>query len=321
LILALGNSSEHEGDSFRAVVNELHNLGEDAILFRQDKCLENDFLSFTVSKGTSLYEVVIEGKSYDVHKFSGVWSLKPRLPKELLTLEPVEHRYFVLKQFRYMRQALWALLRDKRWVDDPWASYIAEHKVYQLHNAVRAGLDVPDTLITSDPQAVEMFYHQHDCNMVVKMLAVSPMLNKVIYTNRVTDDHMAHIETVKSAPSVFQKHVIKKYELRITVVGDRIFAARIDSQGDVSTSTDWRRKPLADDYAVEIVPTSLPRNLEKCIHVFMGLMNLRFGCIDMVVTPDDRYLFLEINPNGQWYFVQLKTKMDIARAIANLLVQ
>jgi len=65
---------------------------------------------------------------------------------------------------------------------------------------------------------------------------------------------------------------------------------------------------------------ALPSLVETKIKMFMKRIGLRFGCLDMIVTPEGEYVFLEINPNGQWYFVQLRTEMEIAKVIADLLV-
>ena len=63
----------------------------------------------------------------------------------------------------------------------------------------------------------------------------------------------------------------------------------------------------------------LPQVLQRDILLFIKKMGLQFGCIDMIVTQEGKYIFLEINPNGQWYFVQLKTHVNIAKAVAELL--
>lgn len=122
------------------------------------------------------------------------------------------------------------------------------------------------------------------------------------------------------SPSIFQPVIPKAYELRITVVGKKIFAAKIYSQDDVETALDWRRKPKLNDFAVKMEQTKLPVKAESKIFAFMKEIGLKFGCIDMIVTPEGEYIFLEINPNGQWYFVQLKTEVQIAKEIAKLLL-
>ena len=145
------------------------------------------------------------------------------------------------------------------------------------------------------------------------------MIDKVLYTNKLTNKDMAQIDSVKMSPSIFQVYVSKKHELRITVVGDKIFPVKIYSQEDEVTSLDWRRKPKLNDFDVKMEQTILSQKVKQYIRHYMELINLRYGCIDMIVTENDEYVFLEINPNGQWYFVQLHTEAQIAEAIAELL--
>lgn len=154
---------------------------------------------------------------------------------------------------------------------------------------------------------------------MVKLLAVSPILNKVIYTNKITPKYLEQIELIKMSPAIFQEIIPKSCELRITVVGDKIFPVKIYSQEDEFTALDWRKKPSLNDFNVKMEPVGLPSSVEKSIYSLMNKLSLQFGCIDMIVTPNGDYVFLEINPNGQWYFVQLKTGVEIAKSIADLL--
>jgi len=319
MILAIGNSGVYEVDAFRSVADELALLGEDAILFKQDKCLEGEYLVFEVAGGHTSYQVVIDGREYSIGDFSAVWYMKPHLPMELMEFEPAEHRHFIHRQFLAMRTAIWSVFSGKKWIDDPWKIQKAEDKIFQIHLAAAVGFEIPDTIITSDPERVKLFYERCGGNMVVKMLTSSPMVGKVVYTNKVTSENLCLIGSVKGSPSIFQACIEKNYELRITVVGDKIFPVKIYSQGDELSALDWRRKPLLNDFEVKMEATVLSPSFEIMIHEYMKLLGLRFGCLDVIVTPDDRYIFLEINPNGQWYFVQLGTGERIAKEIAMLL--
>lgn len=320
MILAIGNSGDYEFSAFNAVLAELKIKGQDAVLFKQDKCLDDEYLVFEAINEKINYLVIINGIDYDIEDFSAIWYMKPHLPLELLQFEPAEYRQFIHNQFRAMRTALWSVFQHKKWIDNPWVIEKAENKIYQLTLAKKAGLSIPDTLITSDPERVKSFYEKHDGNIIVKPLGVSPMINEVLYTNILTPEHLKNIDTIKMSPSIFQVRVPKAYELRITIVGEEIFPAKINSQEDEQTSLDWRRKPKLNDFEVKMEQTSLPKNIEENLRHFMEMLGLRFGCIDMIVTPSGDYIFLEINPNGQWYFVQLHTEAEISKALAKLLL-
>lgn len=320
MVLAVGNSGSYEVEAYQVVRQELKREGVEMILFCQDKCLESQYLTFSTQGGDLKVELDINGRVYNVSDFSSIYYLHPHLPRELLEFEPPEYRHFIHRQFEESRRILWSIFRHKIWINDPWHMVIAENKAYQAMIAKEVGLILPDTLITSNPDRVRSFHKRNRSGSVVKLLATSPILDHVIYTNELDDDGLREIDALRSSPSIFQEKVEKSYELRITIAGNNVFPAKILSQQDTSTALDWRRKPVINDYEVKIEPANIDPYLEKKLVMFLKRLSLRFGCIDMIVTPSGEYVFLEVNPNGQWYFVQLKTKAAIAKSIAELLI-
>jgi hypothetical protein len=320
MILAIGNSSDNDFEAYKLIRTAIQNKGEKVVLFRQDTCLDSDSIVFRSQNNMCEHVVRIGRVEYALSDFDSVLYMHPQIHKSLLRYEPQDHANFIERQFRELRKSLWTLMSDKRWIDDPWKIQRAEGKIFQLASASSVGLDIPDTVVTSDPEEVKRFYIDHHGKIVSKIVIPAPILDHVIYTNLVTEKQMEGIDSVRMCPSIFQEEVLKSYELRITVVGDKLLTARIDSQQDEETRIDWRKKPTLNDHAVSFSPCSLPDDITQKIFLFMGKMGLRFGCIDMIVTTDNRHVFLEINPNGQWYFVQQKTSMDIATAIVDLII-
>lgn len=321
MILVVGNSGTMDIQSFELVRSIWNESGVETAFFAQDNCLEEEYLNYKIDENSSSYFFSVKGKRFNLNEFDGIWYLKPHLPESLWRHENPEFRHYIHRQFFEMRSALWSIASDKKWLNDPWAVRRAENKIYQLEVASECGLNVPDTRITSDPQQVIDFYEEKSGNLVVKTLGVSPIPDKVLYTNRVTEDSIEEIESVKLSPAIFQEEVKKSHEMRITVVGDDLFAAKIHSQADPKTALDWRREPELNDFSVEMEQANLPDNVAQSLQKYMSELELDFGCIDMIVTPDGDYVFLEINPNGQWYFAQTKTGNNIARAIAHTFME
>src|SRR3989338_6716232 len=320
MILTIGNSGAYEIDAFQCVLNELCKRGVTAIMLKQDKCLQGDTLLYTVDGRESRSCAIIDGQEYDINDFETIWYMKPYLPKELLGFEPAKYRQMIHRQFYTLRESLWSLFGNKNWINDPWAMHKADNKIYQMDLALKLGFAVPKTLVTSDPDKVREFYKMLKGRMIVKLLAASPILDEVIYTNLVTPEYMKQIDSVKFSPSIFQECVIKDYELRVTVVGDKIFTVKIYSQEDEGTTLDWRRKPSINDFDVKMEKVSLPDTITRKIFAYLEKLGLRYGSFDFIVTPDGDYVFLDINPNGQWYFVQLRTEFQVASALADLLI-
>ena len=116
---------------------------------------------------------------------------------------------------------------------------------------------------------------------------------------------------------IFQAYVPKRVELRITVVGQQVFAAEIHSQHTHHTRHDWRRYDLDE---TPHFPHALPPDVaQRCLRLVQAL-GLCYGAIDMVLTPDDRYVFLEINPNGQYLWIEQLTGLPITDALCDLLM-
>ena len=120
------------------------------------------------------------------------------------------------------------------------------------------------------------------------------------------------------APCLFQEYVPKKLELRVTVIGDEIFAAEIHSQEHAETSVDWRNF----DVDIPFRAVSLPPLVTERVLDFVKSYGLNFSAIDMIVTPDDRYVFIENNPNGQFIFVEDRVpELGMTDALAACLIR
>lgn len=115
-----------------------------------------------------------------------------------------------------------------------------------------------------------------------------------------------------------QENIPKKYELRVFYLKERIFAMAIFSQNDDKTKVDFRNYNWSKPN--RFTPYSLPRKIEDKIKYFMKSMNLNCGSIDMIVDIEGRYIFLEVNPKGQFGMVSLPCSYHLDFEIAKELV-
>jgi glutathione synthase/RimK-type ligase-like ATP-grasp enzyme len=137
------------------------------------------------------------------------------------------------------------------------------------------------------------------------------------YTTLLENYSRSDFDDVSHSPCIFQRYIDKRFELRITVVADQLFAAKIDSQANEEAKHDWRRAIHSGEYS----PYELPNEIaEKCLRLVKEF-GLQFGAIDMIVTPADEYVFLEVNPNGQYGWIETRTGLRISEAIARALVR
>ncbi len=209
---------------------------------------------------------------------------------------------------------LWHAL-DAFWVNDPGRDHVAHRKAFQLRVAQDVGLEIPDTLISNCPSAVQEFVGTKGIGRVIYK-AFSATEQEWRETRLLRDDELGLIDNVRYAPVIFQEYIEAEADLRITVVGDQIFAAAIHSQ-ETAYKVDFR----IDITSARIEPARLPPDIEECLRHLMRRLGLVYGAIDMRRTPEGRHVFLEINPAGQWLFVEQHTEQPVTAALAQLLYE
>ncbi len=137
-------------------------------------------------------------------------------------------------------------------------------------------------------------------------------------TTRITADHAGLLDAVAELPCFFQRNIAKRHELRVTVIGDKVFAARIHSQDDPRTAIDCRDMSAEIRYEKAALPAKIER---RCLDLVRSY-GLTFGALDIIVTPNEDYVFLEMNPVGQFLFVQeLVPELDMIGAVAACLLE
>lgn len=198
----------------------------------------------------------------------------------------------------------------------------AENKQLQLQIARELGLDTPRTLTTNDPNAVREFAKSCDSGMVTKMLSSFAIYESgkelVVFTNPVRPEDLADLSGLSLCPATFQELLPKSLEIRATVVGQRVMSAAIDSQVSARAVHDWRRDGVR--MLEKWKPYHLPLEVEDRILRLMDHFCLNYGAIDIILTPDDRHVFLELNPCGEFFWLERSPGLPISDAIADLLL-
>jgi glutathione synthase/RimK-type ligase-like ATP-grasp enzyme len=214
------------------------------------------------------------------------------------------------------------LALDAYWLNHPHANRRARHKLLQLTLAVSEGFSVPETCITDNPEKIRALHRSWGERMVAKLvggqiLAPTAEEQYVVYTTLVEQDDLRSDAALAACPAIYQRCVEKACDLRVTVVGERLFACRIDSQDNELGAVDWRRAGVG---AVLVRPYELdPDTAGKCLALVRRL-DLDLAGLDLIVTPEGETVFLEVNATGQWLWVQEATGMPIAAAIVDQLV-
>ena len=187
-----------------------------------------------------------------------------------------------------------------------------------LRLAQRVGLSIPRTLVSNDPDRVAGFLEACGGRAIQKMLDSSagrvpqPGGPDYLPTLRITEAARASLDRVAVCPMVFQEEVEKDVELRVTVVGDRLFTGAVDPEGEV----DWRQHPhLVGGF----VPWELDEQVGRAIGRLMDRLGLQTGTVDLIVRPNGEHVFLEVNTISFFDFLEASTGLPIADAVAGLL--
>lgn len=251
-----------------------------------------------------------------------VWYRRPSEPEPSDEIEDPDDRWFSAQESEEALLGLWRTL-DCTWVSHPDAIEAASYKPAQLLRAAGLGFEVPRTLITNEPEEAKGFIEALSGAAVIKPLRFGLVretdeYEDVIFTNRVREEDVrSGMGAVALCPCLFQEYVPKDVEIRATVVGKEVFAAEIHSQEIPEAQSDWRRASTAD---IPHLPHELPAPVADLCVRLVGHLGLNFGAIDLIRTPEGRYVFLEINPNGQWLWVELLTGLPITDSLVRLLM-
>ncbi|MFF1558370.1 ATP-grasp ribosomal peptide maturase [Streptomyces sp. NPDC058279] len=227
-------------------------------------------------------------------------------------LSPDDAR-FAAAQTRYGLGGVLHALTGPLWVNHPLRNAEADYKPHQLAQAERLGLAVPATLITNDPDEAREFVAAHHAVIHKTLRATSYQRDGVpvvSWAEQVTAEEID--DRVRVVPHLFQERIGKTCDVRVLVVGRQVFAVRIESD-----LLDWRRDYSALAYSV----ITLPAALEAALLAFLGTFGLMSGSFDLAVDHADTYWFLELNPNGQWGWLEEHTGLPMAAAFADLLTQ
>lgn len=303
----------HRGDSHaQPVLDALARQGAEAVVLDLAELPRRGRLVLTYGM-PGRRELRVDGRpAIDAARVTALWWRRPQPPRSARGLRPARAA-FAVRQTLDAVMGLLASLDDRALrVNDPWADDAAELKPLQLAAAERAGLRLPATLLTSDPGEARAFLRARGrAGAIHKAVHSTP--GDWRRTQRIAGGGLPRGTDLPHAPVILQQR-IPGVDVRVTVVGDELFAAEIDA----------RRSSSPDDYRgfeaeCRIAACRLPAPEEKALRALMRDLGLLYGAADFRRRADGAWFFLEVNPGGQWDFVEERTGQPITEAVAALL--
>jgi len=224
--------------------------------------------------------------------------------------------HFAQNEWRTTLRSLEQFFPNALWINPPHAQNAANSKIAQLIRARDCGFKIPETLVTNDPREVKSFIQAHR-RVIYKTLEWAAFPDQTgVYTTEIDENMVANnVASIQRAPGVFQKFIEKAFELRVTVVGEKMFAARINTPARGKGAIDWRHNIFDSIYEAWELDESTRAN----ISAFQRTFGLMYGAYDFICAPSGEVFFLECNPAGQYMWLEQEASLPISEAIANLL--
>jgi len=212
---------------------------------------------------------------------------------------------------KHFLEGLYLSLTEAKWINPMFATHIAERKLFQLKIAERIGLEIPKYVFTNNPVVATNFL-QKNVKSIIK--PISNGLQVVgdniysIYTSEIEKDYFKSFDNkiLFETPVFLQELIPNKADIRVVVIGRKIFAIKIEK--DNPHEVDWRKPEINKKYTLIELPPRLNNLLIKLNEYF----NLVYSAIDLIEKPNGDYIFLEINPVGEWVWLEHELGIDVS---------
>jgi hypothetical protein len=305
------------------VLSLLYQMGHEPARVHTADMSQHTSLSLSYERANWKNLLQTRTRAIPLDEVRSIWWRRPAAVQLPETLTPYEEA-FARSELTQVQAGMWDMLEHScYWVSFPANIRKASHKISQLQLASHLGLEIPRTLVSNDPDRVRTFYEACDHQMIYKTLGdPQPSLLlagpgkaaqwkysqehsdenflRSIYTTLLREQDLTLLDTVRLAPGLFQEYIPKRVELRVTVIGDDIFTAELHSQVHEETRYDWRHYEVETPTYEHQLPVEIA---EKCVALTKA-HRLNFSTSDLILTPEGRYIFLEMNPNGQFLWIQ-----------------
>lgn len=191
-------------------------------------------------------------------------------------------------------------------------------KIESLIVASRNGLSIPETIISSSVTSFKDYMNDSSKLWITKSISDEFSYRFRTSTLCAGFPTLLKFDDIKPKsewifPSLVQAKIEKKYELRIVFLNGDFYSMAIFTKSQESSNIDYRRSNVRD---MKVASYNLPDAIQEKLTRFMKELGLNFGSIDMIVTRNNEYVFLEVNPSGQFGWMSRKCNFNLERKIA-----
>lgn len=323
MILLVTSKSDLTADY---IVNKITNKGKNVFRFNTEDFPSKYSATISVADNqcSFLIKDLLSGREIDNRSLLGAYFRKPLAPQLNLSSQENHLIDFTERETAETLRSLWRCIGRQQWLNHPEDIWIASNKIKQLIAAREFGFRIPPTLVSTDTSATSAFILDLNGPAITKAVSHGYSEDQtsvsIMFTTSISPRDLTELQGATDiVPSIVQPQLSKHVDLRVTVVGGNVFSAALHSQEHRETEVDWRTSSIEQDIDLTHSRFQLPDHLEaSCVELTQSL-NLRFSCIDMIRTQDGNYYFLELNPNGEWAWIEETLNYPISESIINLL--
>ena len=298
------------------VVMELQKRKIDYYRLNMDDIPEKIKVCFDFNKEEFKIIDTIKNIVVNLGEVTSVYFRRPLLNKlEYIEELNSQEKIYLTSELAFIHEGIYKILENKYWLNNVYDIREAENKIYQLQLAKEVGFKIPMAFIGNEYDDIKKFSEKLDCNCIIKPIKSGNMKDlispKVIYTTKLEEKQILKKESIEAFPVFIEENVKKKIDLRCIVVGNEVFTAEIYSQEYQESKIDWRKSKQILEHRIHDLPENIKAMCVKLTHK----LNLNYSAIDLILDSNDNYVFLEINPNGQWAWLEKRLKFPISKTI------
>jgi ATP-GRASP peptide maturase of grasp-with-spasm system len=305
--------SEVSDQSTNKIIDWLSYYDQEYIRVNEDTPV--DVLHFDFS--TTKMVVNIKGRIIDSSQIKGYWYRRGLIPIKTLKLTNKRFSSIINNIFRKdqatIRNFIYSFFEQA--AENTVGSFFNSslNKLYQLRVANQVGLNIPSTFITNNFSSLnpkKEYITKSFSDVFEKFGSNKTIMN---YTNEIS------INDERFFASLIQEKIHKLYEIRIFYLKEKCYSMAIFSQNNKKTEIDFRHydKQCPNRY----VPYKIPSSLETSIIAFMRKLNLNTGSLDFIYSKKRKYVFLEVNPVGQFGMVSYPCNYQLEKIVAETLIK
>lgn len=251
---------------------------------------------------------VVANRFIPIDHFDLVWLRRRHWPTISANIHSEDIQFAKEENYRFFADLWTPSIPYSIWLHFPENATKGESKIRQLTTARHCGFDVPKTLLSNSREEIVKFIAEakkYGSEVIYKTFDAASWIKddriRIKHTTVVTEYDISNDDTITNVPGIYQWRLMKKFEVRANFFGDQCIAVRINSQQNSRGQVDWRDIFELDGY---LEPFELPREVhQRCITV-MRTLQLSVACFDLVVDLEDRFIFIELNQQGQFLWIE-----------------